>query len=107
MWLSGKKKKSPCQCRRHGFNRWVEKIFWRKKWQPTPVFLPGKSHGQRNLVENSPWGHKRVGHALVTKQQERQHRGCIPGSLAQRNTRVKNPNTNLNESCLSDIIFII
>ena len=31
---------------------------WRRKWQPTPVFLPGKSHGQRSLVGYSPWGHK-------------------------------------------------
>ena len=104
MWLRGKG--CPCQCRRSGFNRWVEEISWRKKWQPTPVFLPGKSYGQRNLVGYSPWGHKRMGHALVTKQQK-QHRDCIPGSLAQRNTRVKNPNANLNESCLSDIIFTI
>jgi len=29
---------------------WVEKILWRRKWQPTPVFLPGKSHGQRSLM---------------------------------------------------------
>ena len=41
----------------------------RRKWQPTPVFLPGKSHGQRNMVGYSPWGHKRVRHDLVTKQQ--------------------------------------
>ena len=37
-----------CQCRRrkrHGFDPWVRKIPWRRKWQPTPVFLPGKSHG--------------------------------------------------------------
>ena len=34
----------------------------RRKRQPTPVFLPGKSHGQRSLVGYSPWGHKRVGH---------------------------------------------
>ena len=33
---------------------------WRRKWQPTPVFLPGKSQGQRSLVGYSPWGHKRV-----------------------------------------------
>ena len=32
---------------------------WRRKWQPTPVFLPGKSHGQRNLVGYSPWGQKK------------------------------------------------
>ena len=35
-----------------------QKIPWRRKWQPTPVFLPGKSHGQRSLVGYSPWGCK-------------------------------------------------
>ena len=47
-WLSGKE--STCQCSRHGFNPWSGKIPWRRKWQPTPVFLPGKPHGQRSLV---------------------------------------------------------
>ena len=37
-------------CRRHRFDPWVRKIPWRRKWQPTPVFLPGKSHGQRSLA---------------------------------------------------------
>ena len=46
------------QCGRPGFNPWVGKISWRRKWQPTPVFLPGKSHGWRSLVGYSPWGHK-------------------------------------------------
>ena len=36
----------------------VLKIHWRSKWQPTPVLLPGKSHGQRSLVGYSPWGRK-------------------------------------------------
>ena len=40
------------------FDSWVGKIPWRRKWQPTPVFLPGKSHGQRSLVGYSPWGYK-------------------------------------------------
>ena len=40
------------------FDPWVMQILWRRKWQPTPVFLPGKSHGQRSLVGYSPWGHK-------------------------------------------------
>ena len=40
------------------FNPWVQTISWRRKWQPTPVFLPAKSHGRRNLVEYSPWGRK-------------------------------------------------
>ena len=34
------------------------RISWRRKWQPTPVFLPRKSHGQRNLAGYSPYGHK-------------------------------------------------
>ena len=46
------------QCRRPGFDPWVRKIPWRRKWQPTPVLLPGKSHGQRSLVGYSPWGRK-------------------------------------------------
>ena len=40
------------------FDPWVGKIPWRRKWQPTPVFLPEKSHGWRSLVGYSPWGHK-------------------------------------------------
>ena len=51
-------KESACQCRRHRFNPWVGKIPWRRKWQPTPVFLHGKFHGQRSLVGYSPWGCK-------------------------------------------------
>ena len=53
-------KESFCQCRRPkrlGFNPCV-KIPLSRKWYPTPVFLPGKSHGQRNLVSYSPWGCK-------------------------------------------------
>ena len=47
-----------CQCRRlkrRRFNPWVERISWRRAWQPTPVFLPGKSHGQRSLAGYSLW----------------------------------------------------
>ena len=56
-------KKSACQCRRcrrHGFDPWVRKIPWRKQWLPTPVFLPGESHGQRSLVDYSPWVRKEL-----------------------------------------------
>ena len=67
-WLGGKQ--SACQRRRHRFHPPVRKIPWRRKWQPTPVFLPGKSHGQRSLAGYSPGGHKRVGHDLATKQYE-------------------------------------
>ena len=55
-WLRGY---SVClQCVRPRFDPWVEKITWRRKWQPTPVLLPGKSHGCRSLVGYSPWGLK-------------------------------------------------
>ena len=57
-------KEPTCQSRRHkrcGFNPWVRKILWRKKWQHTPVLLPGKSHGQMSLAGDSLWGCS-VGH---------------------------------------------
>ena len=43
------------QCRRSEFDPWVGKIPWRKKWQPTSVFLSGKFYGQRSLAGYSPW----------------------------------------------------
>ena len=66
-WLSGKE--TACQCRRHGFDPWVGKILWSRKWWLTPVFLPGKSHRERSLAGYSPWGCKRIGHKWVNKQQ--------------------------------------
>jgi hypothetical protein len=54
------------QCRRCRFNHWIRKILWRTKWQPTPVPLPGKFHGQRSQAGYSPLGGK-VRHDLVTK----------------------------------------
>ena len=53
-------KSSPAKAadERHRFHPWVRKIPWRRKWQPTPVFLPGKSHGQRSLAGHSPWGRR-------------------------------------------------
>ena len=41
-----------------GFDPWVRKIPWKRKWQPTPILLPGKFHGLRSLVGYSPWGCK-------------------------------------------------
>ena len=51
---------------------WVRKIPWRKKWQPTPLFLPGKSHRQRNLVGYSQWGHRES----AKQQQGVSHQSC-------------------------------
>ena len=52
-WL--RDKEFPCQCRRCGFQLWVRKNSWRRKWQPTPVFLPGKSHRRGVFADYSPW----------------------------------------------------
>ena len=67
-WLSGKEPTS--QCRRHGFNPWVRKIRWRRKWQPIPALLPGKSHRQTSLVDYGAQHGIRAGSDLVTKQQQ-------------------------------------
>ena len=50
--------KNCLQCTRPRFNSWVRKIPWRRKWQATPVFLPGKSHEQRSLAGYSQWSYK-------------------------------------------------
>ena len=63
-----KRKESACNIGHMGFDLWVGKIPWRRKWQPTPRFLPGKFHGQRSLAGYNPWGYKRVRHDLATKQ---------------------------------------
>ena len=79
-WLSGRE--PTCQYRRHwrrGFNPWMGKIPWRRKWQPTPVFLPGKSHRQRSLAGYSQWGckesditmHTRINILFVSTRQYR------------------------------------
>ena len=54
-------KEPACHCRRRKrleFDPWVRKMPQRRAWQPTPVFLPGESHGERSLEGYSPWGHK-------------------------------------------------
>ena len=54
---------------------WVGKILWRRKWQPTPVFLSGKFQGQRKLAGYDPWGHKELDttEQLSTEQWERRN----------------------------------
>ena len=56
-------KEPACRCRKHGrlgFYAWAQKIPWRRAWQPTPVFSPGESHGQRSLAGYSPQGYKEL-----------------------------------------------
>ena len=69
-WHSGKE--SACQCRRCKRCRsdpWVGKIPWRRKWQHTPVFMPGEFHGQRSPAGYSPWGCKEVDRTEYTYTQ--------------------------------------
>ena len=61
-------KESICKCRRCRFHPWVRKIPWERKWQPTPVFLPGKSQGERNLAGRlQSMGSQRVRHDWRTE----------------------------------------
>jgi len=65
--MSGKE--PACQSgrhKRHRFDPWVGKILWRRAWQPTPLFLPGESQGQRSLVGYNPYGCKELDMPEVT-----------------------------------------
>ena len=65
---SGKEPTYQCKIQKsRGFDSWVGKIRWRREWLPTPVFLPGKSHGQRSLVGYSLWGRKESDTTEVTE----------------------------------------
>ena len=62
-------KESVClwwRCKRHRFDLWVGKISWRRKWQSTPVFLPGESHEQRSVMGYSSLGHTELNMTEVT-----------------------------------------
>ena len=93
-------KESTCQYRRPRFNPWVGKIPWRGKWQPAPVFLPGKSHGQRGLAGYSPRGCKesdtlckfRAGIELASKARAERLLGLLPAPRTPEvETAVDNP----------------
>ena len=77
-WLSSKK--STCQCRRPWFDAWVWRIPWRRKWQPTQVFLPGTFHGQRRLVGYTLWGRKGSDTTeLLSTQEYDEHSSLVNG----------------------------
>ena len=67
-WLIGKE--YACRCRRREFNPWVPEDPLEKNWQPTPVFLPGKPHGQRRLAGLQSMGSQRFGHNRETERQQ-------------------------------------
>ena len=70
-WRRGKE--SACQCRRCGFDPCIRKIPWRRKWQPLPIFLPGKIRGQRSLTGYSPKGHKESDRAECARTHAHTH----------------------------------
>ena len=93
-WLSGKE--SACRYKRHGLDPWLGKIPWRRTWQPTPVFLPGKSHGQGSLAGYSSRGSQRVGHDLATKQEQSRCASSAPvGVRHSQQTAVCEPGMHL------------
>ena len=86
-WL---RQSSVClQCRRPGFDPWVGKIPWRRKWQSTPVLLPGKSHGQRSLVGYSPWGREE------SDMTERPHFRCDGKCFPSGSPEAKSPHLSV------------
>ena len=62
---------------------------WRRKWQPTPVFLPGKRHGQRSLAGYSSWGHKRDRQNLVTTEPKAFRTLKVPEKLRENSEHVR------------------
>ena len=76
-WLSGEES---YRCRRCGFDPLVENISWRRKWQNTPVFVPGKSHGQRSLEGYSPCTLAKLLHSCPTPWKS-MDRGLLDSSV--------------------------
>ena len=96
---------SALQCRRSGFDPWVRKIPWRRKWQPSLVFLPGESHGQRSLVGYSPQGGKESN----TTEQLHFHFTFIfthPNLFSNPTLDILLWNSSLNPSELRYIVFL-
>ena len=83
-WCGGKE--STCRCVSHkrcGFNPWVGKIHWRRKWHPTPAFLPRKSHGQRSLAGCSQRGPRELGRTGHTHSKEQRMGDALEKSTNQ------------------------
>ena len=97
-WL--RRKSVSLQCRRPGFNSWVRKIPWRRKWQPTLVFLLGESHGQRSLAGYSLWGCKSWTRLSVSKHTAPQVKGFPHSSVGKECLQCRSPGF---ESCVRKI----
>ena len=96
------------QCRRPGLDPWVGKTSWRKKWQPTPVFLPGESHGQRSLGGYSPCS-PRVGHDwsdLAAAGKNIKARVLITDPLTYQTQKQKEKRTTFTELVISKYLAL-
>ena len=74
-FIGSEGKVSCLQSGRPGFSPWVGKILWRRKWQPTPVLLPGKFHRRRSLIGYSPWDRKESDRTEQLHSLDRDRRG--------------------------------
>ena len=88
---------------------WVGKIPWRRKWQSTPVLLPGESHGQRSLVGYSLWGHKEsdMTERLQSVSQSNrylQSTYCVAGSISGTGNIVENMKGKLSIKDLANYL---
>ena len=79
----------PLPMQRCRFDPWVGKTPWRRKWQPTPVFLPGRSHGHRSLARYSPWGRIGVRRDVASEQQSSR----VPDTCAESQKCSESGNT--------------
>ena len=99
-------------CKRPGFDPWVRKIPWRRKWQPAPVILSGKSHGQRSLAGYSPRGRKELDTTQrlnnTPKSQYCTTTGTSPGQLGswEKAYLITLPKQNVNWNAISGEMFI-
>ena len=99
-WLGGKKKNLPANAEDTGLNPWVGKIPWRRKWQPTPLFLPIEVHEQRCLVGYSPLGCKE----LDTAERPRMH-ACLKKSQIKNSKYSSTGGDFLSQSKIFTFIF--
>ena len=104
-------KESACRhrrCRILGFDPWVGKIPWRRKWQYTPVFVPGKSHGQRSLVGHSPWGCKSRTRLkrLSTQARSQEPSPSCPGEKGEQTVGVPD-NSHPVQGCTSFQLLLL
>ena len=103
---------SACLCQRHkrrGFNPWLGKICWNRKWQPASVFLPGKFHGQRSLANYTPWNCKKSDTTELLSIHTRTHcLSTIHSKDWQFSSRVQHtPFINLNCGYVSGLFILV